>query len=235
MKHTKLALSVLILSGILFFASCSNDNSVESQSTGVTDGFSATFLIESSYSVPAINQGETIERSRLMAFLKESKELAAPEFVKCNGESMSKMLSDNDSEGIYQYSTPHYTPDFNVEIGGYLGGTLAFTTSNNIIRFTNITAGDTLNQNNFEIGYAGADPNTYLFIAIRTQLGKVVKRIDVPTSAGTIAFTAEELSQVGGETTVTFLQDRCEFGTYQSKPVLKRLVTNSTAAFYVTY
>ena len=242
MKNTKLALSALILAGILFLASsCSDDNSVKSKMspqnfinelTGTTETYSAVFMINSTYFAPP-NHSEPIEYCDVMAYLMENDDFVAPEFAKCNGVNMFDMVSDDDSKGQYQYSSPKYEPEFNVEIGGYLGGTLTFNASINMMRFTNIGINDTLNQNDVEVSYTGADSNMELLVEVKSRLGNLTKQIKSPAATGTITFTAEELSQIGGETTIALLQDRDETFGYQDKPILKRFSAVSSVICYV--
>lgn len=235
MKYTKLALSVLILAGILSLASCSDDNSVKTKEDDVNGNIevadtAAVFLIQSSY-VALVEQSEPIESSILKAWLKENGEFVAPEFAKCNGENMVEF---GGSKGQYQYSTPYYAPDFNVEIGGYLGGTLAFTASHNrIIRFTNITAGDTIRKNNFKISYTGVDPNTELRVMVSSPFGSVLKRISTTASTGTVTFAAEELASPYREAAIVFLQDRDELSTYKNKMILKRFSSYACIECYI--
>ena len=231
MKNTKLALSALILAGILFLtSSCSDDNSVNSKKDGTDkEYYSAVFVINSTYFAPP-NHSEPIERGDLMAYLMEDDDFVAPEFARCNGENMFEF---GDVKGQYQYSSPKYEPEFNVEIGGYLGGTLTFNASINIMRFTNIGINDTLNQNDVEVSYTGADPNMELLVEVNSELGDLIKQIESPAATGTITFTAEELSQIGGETTISLLQGRDETFRYQDKPILKRFSAGSSVICYV--
>ncbi|MGI6369377.1 MAG: hypothetical protein GX372_07965 [Ignavibacteria bacterium] len=244
MKNTKLALNALILAGILFLASSCSDNSVDCKRSPqdflnsiagtTTENYVAVFLMQSEYWGPTMYYKEE-KRWDLVAYLTENGEFVNPKFAKCNGINMFELVNDY-GKGQYKYSATYYVPEFNVEIGGYLGGTLAFTAPNNMIRFTNLAVYDTLDtldQNNFEISYTGVDPSLELFVEVSSQLGNVMKKIESPEATGTITFTAEELSKIGKSARIDLQQSRSEPFSYQNKPMLKLFIAHSVADCYV--